>query len=468
MTRLANFFNGQFQPPTEGKYLDKTSPITKELEYQLPDSSEVDVVLAIRAAAKSYEAWSESSWEERARHLRRLADLIEANIDRVVRVLAEDVGMPVQFARTRELPHLTRILRHCAVAPVSGISVDLGNGGFGYEQRQPIGVVGLITPASAPLSALMAHLAPALACGNTVVCKPSRYASRSVALLLDLMQEAGVPSGVINVVFGRGETAGAFLVRHPGVPMIAFSGRTVTGQAIQRHAAEHTKRLRLALGGKNAIIVMKDADLAKAIPQVARACFANQGGLSVSCGKVLVQDDILKEFTEKFVAHVKTLKPGDPREEATVIGPVTSANHHAALTAAIELARSENGKLLTGEPTAEAAILPTVIGDLTNCSELHQTELLGPVVTLNGFKYAHDAVKWANNTPYGLAASVWTKSLAHAHKIAAGLRVGIVWINAWDTHDPRLLNAGGRTSAAGHLGPALDAFSQIKTVYVQP
>jgi aminomuconate-semialdehyde/2-hydroxymuconate-6-semialdehyde dehydrogenase len=320
-------------------------------------------------------------------------------------------------------------------------------------------------------------IAPALACGNTAVCKPSEWTSKTAFLLARLMSQAGFPKGVCNMVFGKGDPAGSHLVKHPGVPLISFTGGTATGEKIQAMAAPYVKKLSLELGGKNATIVLKDVDIKKTVPLVARASFLNSGEICLCGSKILIQEDIYEDFCAELVHHIETLPVGDPMDAKTFMGPLVSKPHYDKVISLLEVAKKEGGKVLTGGTRPELPdkfingyfLKPTLIKDLTNCSEIHQTEIFGPVVTLNSFKYPHEAVKWANNSPYGLSASVWTKSLTSAHKIAADLRVGTVWVNTWLKRDLRVPFGGAKASGLGREGGehSLDFFTETKTVCVQ-
>lgn len=478
MEILKNFINGEYVEPKSGAYLDKYSPRTGQKIYQLPASNEVDVVNAIQAASKAFPDWSEAKAVERAQILNRVADLIEKNIDTLARAETEDVGKPLELSRTLDIPRVAWNFRFFAakILHKHEMASDMDGEAINYVLRQPVGVAGLISPWNLPLYLLSWKIAPALAFGNTVVCKPSEFTSKTAYLLGAILNEAGVPKGVCNMIFGLGDPAGSYLVKHPGVPLISFTGGTATGQKIQELAAANVKRLSLELGGKNATIVLKDADLAKVIPQIARASFLNSGEICLCGSKILVQDELYPEFVAQFVEHVKTLKVGDPLDKDTFMGPVVSRAHYDKVKSLIEVARKDKGKiLLEGLPELPAALKdgyfigPTIIDDLTNCSELHQTEIFGPVVTINSFKYPHDAVKWANNSPYGLSASVWTKNLTLAHKLAAGLKVGTVWVNTWLKRDLRMPFGGAKASGIGREGGehSIDFFTETKTVCIQ-
>ena len=480
MERLQNFINGEYRDPSEGRYMDKLSPRTGEKIYELPDSTEVDVVQAIKAASDAFEDWSQTKASERARILNKIADAVDAHAEELALAETHDVGKPLSLSKAMDIPRVAWNFRFFASAILQKHEMATDNDGesINYILRQPVGVAGLIAPWNLPLYLMSWKIAPALACGNTVVCKPSEFTSKTAFLFGKILNEAGVPKGVCNIILGRGEPSGTFLVRHPGVPLISFTGGTATGEKIQMLAAPQFKKLSLELGGKNATLVFKDVELSKVIPQIARASFLNQGQICLCGSKILVQEEIFEEFCTEFAKHVETLKVGDPLDEASFMGPLISKQHFDKVHSMISLARTENGKFLTGgdAPTDLPEELkngyflrPTVIKDLTNCSEIHQTEIFGPVVTINSFKYPHEAVKWANNSPYGLSASVWTKDLSRAHKVAAGLKVGTVWINTWLDRDLRVPFGGMKASGLGREGGdhSLDFFTETKTVCVK-
>lgn len=478
MERLSNFINGQYTPPAEGKYLDKINPLNGEKMYELPDSTEVDVVLAVKAAQAAFDDWSGMKVNERSRIMNRIADLIEQRLPELAEAETRDVGKPLELSKTLDIPRAALNFRFFASAILHKheMATDMDGEAINYVLRQPIGVAGLISPWNLPLYLLSWKIAPAIACGNTVVCKPSEWTSKTAFMLGEILNEAGLPKGVCNIILGKGEPAGSHLVKHPGVPLISFTGGTATGEKIQTMAAPHVKKCSLELGGKNATIVMKDVDLAKAIPQIARASFLNQGQICLCGSKILVQEDIYKEFCEQFAKHVDSLQVGDPNDPKTFMGPIVSKPQYDKVMSLLEVAKKDGAKVIAGgvKPDLPAAfkngffLRPTVLQDLTNCSEIHQTEIFGPVVTVNSFKYAHEAVKWANNSPYGLSASVWTKNLSQAHKIAADLRVGTVWVNTWLKRDLRVPFGGAKASGLGREGGehSLDFFTETKTVCI--
>ena len=479
MNQLKNFVNGAYVDPSDNRYLDKISPRTGEKIYELPDSSELDVVQAIKAASDAFPGWSELKAAERSRILNKVADGIDGRLEELAHAETEDVGKPLELSRTLDIPRASWNFRFFAskILHKYEMASDMDGEALNYVLRQPVGVAGLISPWNLPLYLLTWKIAPALAFGNTAVCKPSEFTSKTAFMLGNILNEAGVPKGVCNIILGRGEPAGSMLVKHPSVPLISFTGGTTTGEKIQAMAASSVKKLSLELGGKNATIVLKDADLSKVIPEIARSSFLNSGEICLCGSKILVQEDIYKEFLAQFIDYVKTLKVGDPLEKGTFMGPLISKPHLDKVASWLEVAKKDGGKVVLGGslPIVPAALKngfymnPTIVDDLTNCSEIHQTEIFGPVVTVNSFKYPMDAVKWANNSPYGLSASVWTKNLTLAHKLAAELRVGTVWINTWLKRDLRMPFGGTKASGLGREGGehSIDFFTETKTVCVQ-
>jgi aminomuconate-semialdehyde/2-hydroxymuconate-6-semialdehyde dehydrogenase len=479
MKKLKNFINGEFVSPEAGKYIKKISPVNGEEIYELAASEEIDVVNAVKAAHEAFEEWSKTKAEERAKILHRIADLIDRNLEDLATAETDDVGKPLQLSRTMDIPRAAWNFRFFAsrILHKSEKATNMDGEAINYELRQPVGVVGLISPWNLPLYLLTWKIAPALACGNTAVCKPSELTSRTATLLCEIMNQAGLPKGVCNMVLGLGDPVGRTLAEHPGVSAISFTGGTATGAKIQHYAGSQFKKVSLELGGKNATIVLADADLKRAIPTILRSAFLNQGEICLAGSKILVQEEILESFTEIFVETAKTLKVGDPKGDKTFMGPLISADHLQKVSAAVEQAKNEKAKILLGGQKLELAAPfnkgyfypPTIIGDLDPCSELHHTEIFGPVVTINGFKYPHDAVKLANNSPYGLSATIFTKDLSKAHKLAADLKVGTVWINSWMNRDLRMPFGGQKQSGVGREGgdESLDFFTEKKTVCVQ-
>lgn len=477
--KLTNFVNGEFIQPKNGKYLDNYDPATGEVYSQFPASDALDVVSAVQAANKAYQKWSETSFKERARILNKIADLIERDSEAFAEAESRDVGKPLWLAREADIPRTIQNFRFFA-AKILGdttMAADLDGKAMQYTLRQPLGVTGLISPWNFPLYTLTFKIAPSLAVGNTAVCKPSELTPMTAFMLAHVFAEAGLPPGVCNVVFGLGETAGAALVQHPGVPLISFTGGTETAERIQRVAAPMFKRTSLELGGKNANIIFKDADLSKAVPMTLRSSFINSGQVCLCGSRILVQEEIYDEFMNEFRKQTKAVKIGDPKNKDTFMGPLISEARRTSVQAAIAQAQEEKGAVTVGgqvpsdlsEEFKKGYFLqPTIIEDLTNCSDLWQREIFGPVVTVMKFKYAHEAVKWANTSSYGLSASLWTQDVNRAHKMAAQIQAGTVWVNTWSLRDPRVPFGGVKSSGIGREGgdESLRTYTETKTICV--
>lgn len=479
MENILNFIGNEFVAPKQGEYLAKLDPSTGEAYLNVADSNEVDVVKAISAAHKAQEAWAKFKTSERSEFLQKIASGIEARLEEFAEAESRDTGKPLHLARTLDIPRAIWNFRFFAsrILHVDNQSTDMDGEAINYTLRQPLGVVGLISPWNLPLYLLSWKIAPAIAVGNAVVCKPSELTPATANLLAEVCVQVGLPAGVVNIVHGRGDRAGQTMVTHPGVAAISFTGGTVTGEKIQMAAAHTLKRTSLELGGKNATLIFDDVNLDKIVPEIVRASFLNQGEICLCGETILVQEKLYQPFLEKFVAATKALKVGDRKLSDTYMGPLISRAHLEKVQKCVKQATQESGKILTGHELLELSedlkkgyfIRPTVIADLSNCSDLHQTEIFGPVVTVTSFKYLHDAVRLANNTPYGLSASVWTTNLTRAHKAAQGLDVGTVWINTWLKRDLRVPFGGAKSSGLGREGGdhSLDFFTETKNVCVQ-
>lgn len=477
MIEIQNFIGGEFKPAMAARFMDVYDPARGAVYAKAPDSEAIDVVQAIQAANKAFLAWSELAPAKRAEYLNNIADLIEENKLALAEAESRDMGKPLWLALESDLPRTILNFRYFA-ALVNGdqtLSKKFDNRALEYVRREPLGVTGLISPWNMPLYTLTYKIAPSLAVGNVAVCKPSELSPMTAFELAKIMQKAKLPPGVCNFIFGRGETAGATLVSHPGVPLISFTGGTETAEKIQKVAGPMMKRLSLELGGKNANLIFKDADLKNAVKGAIRASFLNSGQICLCGSRLLVQEDIYKEFMVEFKKAASEIVIGDPHDKNTFMGPLVSREHREKVMAAIEQARKEEGKVTLGGrvPTNLPATLadgyflePTIIEDLTNCSELWQREIFGPVVTVMTFKYPHDAVKWANTSSYGLSASLWTQDISRAHKIAAQIKAGTVWINTWGLRDVAVPFGGFKLSGIGREGgeDSLRTYSESKTV----
>ena len=479
MREVANFIGGEFTEPAGGAWLDNMEPATGEVLGRVAASDAKDVAHAVEAAHTAFPGWSGTPAGERSRILLRLADLLEENLDDLAHAESVDTGKPVTLARTVDIPRAVLNVRFFATAILHTSSESHATDGraLNYTLRGPRGVTGLISPWNLPLYLLTWKVAPAIATGNTAVAKPSELSPVTAAMLAGFARDAGLPPGVLNVVQGRGARAGAALVEHPEVGTISFTGGTVTGAAIARAAAPRFAKLTLELGGKNPTIVFADADLDAVVATLTRSAFANQGQICLCGSRILVEERCREAFLERFVRATRALRQGDPLDPATEQGAVISEGHFEKVMGYIELARKEGGAILAGGRPATGLpercrngwfIEPTIVTGLGPECRVNQEEIFGPVVTVQGFSTEDEAIRLANDSAYGLAASVWTSNLTRAHRVAGAVACGTVWVNCWLLRDLRVPFGGMKQSGVGREGgeEAIHFFTESKNVCV--
>lgn len=479
MERLQNLIDGALRPAESGAWLDVHAPATGNVFAQLPDSDERDVELAWQAARQAFPAWNALGREGRSKVLLELADLIERDLEHFARDESRDNGKPLTLARKVDIPRAVANFRFFATAilhfPSEAHLMD--DVAVNWTDRQPIGVVGCISPWNLPLYLFTWKIAPALATGNCVVAKPSEVTPLTAYRLSQLCAEAGMPPGVLNIVHGSGPKVGAAITAHPRITAISFTGGTRTGAEIARVAAPMFKKLSLELGGKNPVLVFADCDFDDMLATTLRSSFTNQGQICLCGSRILIHRSIYDRFKEAFVARVKALRVGDPDDAASDLGAVVSKDHMEKVLAYIALAREEGGSVLCG---GERVVLdgplrngwylaPTVIEGLGPDCRTNQEEIFGPVVTLQAFDDEEQAVALANATPYGLAAVLWTRDLKRSHRVARALQAGIVWVNCWMVRDLRTPFGGVKQSGVGREGgvDALRFFTEAKNVCIR-
>ncbi|HVE73089.1 MAG TPA: aldehyde dehydrogenase [Thermoanaerobaculia bacterium] len=472
--RLANYIDGAFVPPRTNAYFDDVEPATGEVIAEIPDSDGQDVDDAVRAARKAFDEWSSTPAETRSRTLLKIADLIEQNLDELARTESRDNGKPLSLAKRLDIPRAVANFRFFATAILhqSSEAHVTDSTALNYTLRQPVGVAGLISPWNLPLYLLSWKIAPALASGNTCVAKPSELTPLTAQRLAELSLEAGLPAGVLNIVHGTGPKAGAAICAHPDVPLISFTGGTVTGAKVAAAAAPMFKKLSLELGGKNPNVIFADADLDDAIATSIRSSFWNQGEICLCGSRIFVERAIHDEFVSRFAEETKKLKIGDPLEADTDVGALISASHLEKVTGYISLAKEEGGTVVAGGNRVDRRgfyVEPTVITGLTCDCRVLQEEIFGPVVTITPFDGDDEAVRFANSTRYGLSATVWTRDLKRAHRVAAQLHAGTVWVNCWLLRDLRVPFGGMKDSGVGREGgfESLQFFTEAKNVCVK-
>ena len=476
---ISNYINGKLTAPSAGGYIDDYEPAVGQVYAQVPDSDAADVQEAVDAAKKAFPSWSTCGDETRSKILLRIADLIDENLELLARAESRDSGKPVSLARRMDIPRASSNFRYFATAILhTSTDTHLTEGvALNYTLRQPIGVVGCISPWNLPLYLFTWKIAPALAAGNCVVAKPSEITPMTAFLLSEICIEAGLPAGVLNIVHGLGPKAGQAIIEHPEIKAISFTGGTETGRHIARVAAPMFKKLSLELGGKNPNLIFADCDFEDAVKTSVRAAFTNQGQICLCGSRIFIERAIYDQFKKAFVSLVNDLVLGDPTDEKTSIGAVVSKAHKDKVLRYIDEAKKLGGNILTGGHELQITgrcengyfILPTVIEGLDAYCSVNQEEIFGPVVTLVPFDSEEQALEYANSTRYGLAATVWTSNLDKAHRVAAKLESGIVWINCWLVRDLRTPFGGVKQSGVGREGglEALHFFTEAKNVCIK-
>jgi len=479
MERVLNLIDGELRPAVGGGWLDLYAPATGQLYGQLADSDERDVDMAVAAAQRAFPAWNALGREGRSQVLLRLADLIERDLEGFAHDESRDNGKPVKLARRVDIPRAVANFRFFATAilhfPSEAHLMD--DIAVNYTDRQPFGVAGCISPWNLPLYLFTWKISPALAAGNCVVAKPSEVTPLTAYRMSTLCQKAGMPPGVLNIVHGLGPKVGAAITAHPAIPAISFTGGTRTGAEIARVAAPLFKKLSLELGGKNPVLVFADCDFEEMVKTTVRSSFTNQGQICLCGSRILIERGIYDRFRDTFVAHVNTLRVGDPADEATDLGAVVSAQHMEKVLDHIAIAKAEGGHVLCGGarlllngPLKDGwYIAPTVIEGLGPACRTNQEEIFGPVVTLQPFDTEADAIALANATPYGLASVLWTADVRRTHRVARAIQAGIVWVNCWMVRDLRTPFGGVKQSGVGREGgvDALRFFTEAKNVCIR-
>jgi aminomuconate-semialdehyde/2-hydroxymuconate-6-semialdehyde dehydrogenase len=482
MLTIRHFIDGKHADPASAEWFDKIDPATGQVVAQVPDGDSCDVNAAVQAAARAFPAWSRTPTAERSRLLAAIADRIDANVEKLALAECVDGGKPLARARTVEIPRASANFRFFAgaVEHFHSEAYRTDRIAINYTLRPPRGVAGLLSPWNLPLYLFTWKIAPALATGNTVVAKPSELTPTTAHLLTEICQEVGLPPGVFNVVHGYGDKVGAALVAHPGVPTISFTGGTTVGAEIAKLAAPLFKKMTLELGGKNSNVIFADADPAPVLEASLHAAFANQGQVCLCGSRIFVEEPAYDAFVEHFTRQTRRLKVGDPLDPQVDQGALISDRHRQRVRSYIELARQEGGRVLCGGDVPSPAQLgercrsgfflePAVIVDLEVGCRVNQEEIFGPVVTITSFRTEEEVVRHANATAFGLSASLWTRDLERAHRIAERLECGTVWVNCWLLRDLRTPFGGVKQSGVGREGgeEALRFFTEPKTVCIK-
>ncbi|MEH7610079.1 aldehyde dehydrogenase family protein [Gottfriedia acidiceleris] len=476
--RYANYINGQWKQPTLGEYRENYSPHNGESLGEFPSSTEEDTRQAILAAKTAFLSWKKLSYQQRAAYLQKAADLLKAKVHEIGRDLTLEEGKTLAegIGETQRAISILEYFAGEARQPVGNVIPSGNTNTFLYTTRTPIGPIGLITPWNFPIAIPVWKMAPALVYGNTVVIKPADLTPKSVYHVIKALDEAGIPPGVVNCVFGRGSVVGTELVEHPYIKAISFTGSNQVGNQIQQKAIAKGKKVQMELGGKNPLIVLADADQEKAVEIAVSGAFKSTGQKCTATSRVIVEESIYEAFRNRLVERTKTLKVGNPLHDETVVGPAVSQSQLAGVLAMIEAGKDEATLLCGGEIPADKElkngfyVQPTIFENVSPNARIAREEIFGPVIALFKVKNYEEAVKMANDTEYGLSAAICTNNFTIAQRFVEDIEVGLVHVNNETAgSEPQVPFGGCKSSSTGSREQgktAIDFYTQVKTVYM--
>ena len=476
MEQLTNFINGKFMQPKTEEYLDVFEPATGQVYSKVPNSSSTDIDVAFQAAKAAFPGWSELTVTDRSQYLHKISELLEHKLDDFANYESRDTGKPVTLAQSVDIPRAIANFRFFAeYSPTFKFDSEINSDQS--ENRvvhAPLGVVGCISPWNLPLYLFTWKIAPALMAGNTVLAKPSEITPYTAYKLGEICVDANLPAGVLNIIHGQGITTGDALINHKEVPAISFTGGTATGKIISQKTAASFKKLSLEMGGKNPAIIFTDCNYNKMLETVVQSSFSNQGQICLSSSRILIQTEIFQRFKKDFIGKVNKLIVGDPQDHKSNLGAISSKNHFNKILNYIKLAEKEGGEILFGGKALKLSgrckkgwfIEPTIIEGLNNNAKTNQEEIFGPVVTLIPFDNEEDAIQIANESDYGLSATIWTEDKERATRVSNQVEAGVIWVNCWLVRDLRTPFGGMKQSGMGREGgsEALRFFTEQKNV----
>ena len=476
---IKNYINGEYVNPVSDSWIDNYNPSNGEIYGQIPNSINEDVENGYKAAKNAFLSWSETSLDERSKIMSKIAQLITEKLPELAAAEAKDNGKPLHVAKSIDIPRAAANFQFFANAITQFASEaheSVGHNAINFTLRQPIGVVGCISPWNLPLYLFTWKIAPAIAAGNCVVAKPSEITPMTAYLLGEILTEAGLPKGVLNIVHGLGTTTGQAIVAHPGIKAISFTGGTQTGAHIAKVAAPMFKKLSLELGGKNPAIIFADCDYDEMLQTTVRSSFANQGQICLCGSRIFIEASMYQKFKTDFIAAVSKLKVGNPFDTSTDIGALVSRPHLEKVKTYIDNAAQYGGNVIFGGASVSVDnsedgyyLEPTIIEVQDNSCTLNQEEIFGPVVTIMPFNDENEVLAMANDVSYGLSATLWTNDLKRTMRVSKQIQVGIVWVNTWLLRDLRTPFGGVKNSGVGREGgfEALRFFTEPKNICIK-
>ncbi len=474
---IHHYINNEFVPSVDGKTFDTLNPMTNQPITQVASGSATDVDRAVKAARKAFDEgpWPQMSAEERGKYLRRIGDLIEKRSNEIAESEIEDTGIPVSQIKKGAISRAAENFYFFAdmATKITGEVFPVEGKFMNYTVRRPVGVAGLITPWNTPFMLETWKVAPCLAAGDTCILKPAEWSPLSGDKLAHIIQEAGLPPGVFNLVHGFGETAGASLVAHPQVQLISFTGETTTGKEIIRNGANTLKRFSMELGGKSPTIIFDDADFERALDGAIFQVYSLNGERCTAGSRLLVQQSIYDKFVSALEARVRNIRVGNPHDPQTEVGPLIHPDHWQRVRGYMDIARQEGATIAVGgdrPPNFQRGnyFAPTLITGVRNEMRVAQEEIFGPVLVVIPFKDDAEALRIANDVQYGLAAYIWTQNLTRGHRIAEAIESGLVWINSHNVRDLRTPFGGSKASGIGREGGhySFDFYTELTTIHV--
>jgi betaine-aldehyde dehydrogenase len=473
------FIDGKWVDAESGKTFTTPNPATGATLAEVAEGDKADIDKAVDAARRAFDGkWSKVSARDRGRMMYKLAQLIEERIGELAALETADNGKPIKETTYVDLPQVVENFEYFAgwATKIEGETIPVPGQMFNYTLREPVGVCGQIIPWNFPLLMAAWKLAPALAAGNTIVLKPAEQTPVGAMELASLIQEAGFPDGVVNVVPGYGETAGAALASHPGIDKVAFTGSTEVGKIVAKAAADNLTKVSLELGGKAPNIVFADADMEQAVNGAMMGIFFNQGQVCCAGSRLFLDASVKDEFLDRFKERAGRVKVGDPMDKNTQMGPQVSEEQLNRIKGYVDIAKGEGAQVLSGgcPPQLEGDFQkgfffqPTIFGDVKNEMRVAQEEIFGPVVSVITFEGEDDLIRQANEVSYGLSAGIWTKDITRAHRFAKAIHAGVVWINTYNMFNAASPFGGYKQSGYGReMGKhALEMYTQVKSVWV--